>query len=199
LEHEGRSRTRKTNKHIEHLATLPRSECLDFFEKSPPETLIEVFEESYSSDLVNLLLDLKKATVRKFLETLTAHRKRGVVEVATLFYYKEYLTNPLPLQVETETGAIVPNYYAILGVPRDVSDEDLKTAHRLLSRAHDPEAFSPLVRKSGEARLAEIEDAYANLKNPPRRQSADRLLPNISYLYPRRDQSWLESVQRLSV
>jgi hypothetical protein len=140
---------------------------------------------------------LKKATVKRFLEMLASQRKRAAPETATLYHYKEYLTNPLPLQVETDTGGSLPNYYAILGVPRDVSDDDLKTAYRLLTRAHAPAAFPPSMRKSGSERLAEIQDAFDNLRSPPRRQRADRLLPNISYLYPRRDQSWLEAVQRL--
>ena len=53
------------------------------------------------------------------------------------------------------------------------------------------------MRKTGEERLEEINDAYNNLKSPQKRAKADRILPNVSYLYPRRDQSWLEAVQRI--
>jgi len=169
-----------------------------FFEIVPPEDLLVLFEESYPSDLVNILLDLKKAAVKNLFEHLGKLKKRAIAEVSTLYYYKEYLTNPLPLDLETETGSTVPNYYAILGVPRDVSQEDLREAHRLLSRAHEPAMFSPDRRAAGEERLGEINDAYNHLKNAERRQKADRILPNINYLYPRRDQSWMEALHRIA-
>jgi len=192
-----RTKSRRTCRLTDDLRAMQRSECNDFFESGPEEKLLEVFDESYSADLVNVLLDLKKATVKRYFERLAAVRKRAIAELVTLYHYKEYLTNPLPLKVETELGPTIPNYYAILGVPREVSEEELRTAHRLLVKAHAPEAFSPGMRKSGAERLAEIVDAYNNLKTPQKRHKADALLPNINYLYPRRDQSWLEAVIRL--
>ena len=189
--------SRKTTKHTDSLFAMSRVERMSFLERAPPEKLLEIFEESYPSDVVNLLLDLKKAMVKHLFETLGRLRKRAIQEVATLYHYKEYLTNPLPLRVETEAGISIPNYYAILGVPRDATGDDLKMAHRLLSRAYEPEVFSPPMRKAGEERLREIDDAYGNLKSADRRAKVDRLLPNVSYLYPRRDQSWLEAVSRL--
>lgn len=188
---------RRSSKHTDALLTVGREEQGRFFATAPGESLAEVFEESYVSDLVNILLDLKKSVVKRAFEEVAAARKKALPEVATLYYYKEYLTNPLPLRVEAEAGRQVPNYYAILGVPRDASDEDLRAAYRLLERAHDPEHFSPAMRKAGEERLAEIHEAYENLKNPPRRAQTDRLLPNINYLYPRRDQSWFEAYHKV--
>jgi hypothetical protein len=192
-----RTRSRKTCRFTDDLRAMQRSGCNDFFEKATEEELLAVFDESYSADLVNVLLDLKKATVRRVFERLAVVRKRGVADLVTLYHYKEYLTNPLPLRVETELGPTIPNYYAILGVPREVSEEELRNAHRLLVKAHAPEAFPLGMRKAGAERLAEIEDAYNNLRTPQKRQKADSLLPNINYLYPRRDQSWLEAVVRL--
>jgi hypothetical protein len=175
---------RKNTKHVEALLALPPEECCDFFEKGMSEQMLEVVDESYVADLVNLLLDLKKATVKRLFETLGSVRKRS-------------LTNPVPLQIELEVGHLVPNYYAILGVPRDVDDEDLKTAYRLLVKAHSPEIFAPAIRKSAEDRLKDIYEAFDNLKTPQRRDRTDKVLPNMSYLYPRRDQFWLEAVQRV--
>jgi hypothetical protein len=189
--------SRKTTKHVDLLLHMERGERSAYLEGLSREDLVRVFEESHAADLVNILLDLKKAAVKHLFEIVAADRKRGVLEVAVLYHYKEYLTNPLPLRVETDAGAAVPNYYAILGVPRDASDEDLKSAYRYLEKAHSPDVFSPAMRKAGEERLKEIAEAYDNLKSPERRSRADRLLPNISYLYPRRDQSWLELVHRL--
>jgi hypothetical protein len=188
---------RKNTKHVEALLALPPEECCDFFEKGMSEQMLEVVDESYVADLVNLLLDLKKATVKRLFETLGSVRKRSIGDIATLYYYNQYLTNPVPLQIELEVGHLVPNYYAILGVPRDVDDEDLKTAYRLLVKAHSPEIFAPAIRKSAEDRLKDIYEAFDNLKTPQRRDRTDKVLPNMSYLYPRRDQFWLEAVQRV--
>ena len=194
----GRKATSKrTMQHIDVLLSMSREERMSFFDTTPREKILKIFEKSYGADMVNILLDLKKATVKHLFESLVLLRKRTVQETATLYYYKEYLTNPLPLRVETDSGRSVPNYYAILGVPRDVSEEDLKAAHRLLTKAHSPESFSPPMRKTGEERLQEINEAFSNLKSPQKRAKADRILPNVSYLYPRRDQSWLEAVQRI--
>jgi hypothetical protein len=188
---------RKTTKHIEALLALPLEERMKFFHSASTDKLLEVFEESYPSDVVNVLLDHRKAGVKHLFEALARIRKRAIAEAATLFYYKEYMMNPLPLRVETVAGVSVPNAYAILGVPRDATDDDLKAAHRLLSRAHEEEMFSPAMRKAGEERLTEIHEAFNALKTPEKRAKTDRLLPNVSYLYPRRDQSWLETVTRL--
>jgi hypothetical protein len=190
-------KARKNPKHIEALLALPKSECCEFFERGMTEEVLAVVDESYVSDLVNLLLDLKKSTVKRLFETLGQVRKRSIAEIATLYYYKEYLTNPVPMQIELQVGHHVPNHYAILGVPRDADDEDLRTAYRMLVKAHSPEVFSPAIRKSGGDRLRDINEAFENLKTPQRRDRTDKLLPNMSYLYPRRDQSWLEAVQRV--
>jgi hypothetical protein len=196
----GRSRkvsARKSTRHTDTLLSMPREEKTAHFETITADELVKVFEESYSADLVNILLDLKKATVKRLFDLVAAARKRILTETATLYHYEEYLTNPLPLRVEIEPGRTMPNYYAILGVSRDASGEELKSAHRLLEKAYAATSFSPDRRRSGESRLADIQDAFNNLKNPARRAKADRLLPNISYLYPRRDQSWFEAVSRI--
>lgn len=183
---------RKSSKHIESLLALSRSDLESYFTDTSAADLLEVFEESYVSDLVNVLLDLKKSLVRQLFEKLAGVRKRAISEAVTLYYYKEYLMNPFPLDVGR-----LPNYYAILGLPRDVNPDDLKTAHRLLSKAHRTDSFSPPMRDQGEERLAEINDAYQQLNTPEKRTHTDTVLPNMNYLYPKPDQSWFGAVQRI--
>ena len=189
--------SKRTTHHVDALLKLSRDEQMRFLESAGAEKLLKIFQESHPADLVRVLLDLKRAVVKQLFELIAGAHKRAVAEAATLFYYKDYLTNPLPMKVNTETGIPIPNYYAILGVPREAVEQDLKAAHRLLAKAHEPDVFPPAMRKSGEERLKEINDAFQNLKTPEKRAKADRLLPNVHYLYPRRDQSWLDSVQRL--
>ncbi|MEP7360836.1 MAG: molecular chaperone DnaJ [Chloroflexota bacterium] len=62
------------------------------------------------------------------------------------------------------------DYYDILGVPRDASDEDIKRSFRKLAQQWHPD-----VNTSGEAdsRFKEINEAYQVLADPQRRQAYD--------------------------
>ena len=171
---------------------MGRNEHEAYFDATPPAELADVFETSYSADLVNVLLDLRRSTVKELLGTVAAVRKRAVAETATLYYYKEYLLNPLPWRVTTLESEEIPNYYAILGVPRDATEDEIKQAGRLLLRAHDAENFSAQIRGTNEEQAASIREASKCLA-PAKRPALDQVLPNMSYLYPRRDQSWLDA------
>ena len=191
-----RPASKKTLKHVEALRAMARNEHEAYFKETAPSALADIFEKSYCADLVNVLLDLRRSTVKELFHTVAAVRKRAVTDAATLYYYKEYLTNPLPLRVTTLESEDIPNYYAVLGMPRDATDEQLKQAGRLLLRAHDAENFSPEMRGANVEQAEVIREASKCLA-PAQREALDAVLPNMSYLYPRRDQSWLDSVQRL--
>jgi len=194
----GGSARRKNPRLLAALLNQRLSAVETFLETIDAEQVIPIFEESYCSSLVNLLLDLKKSTTKRLFEIAVRSRKRAFINVFTLYYYKEYLTNPLRLTLESEAGRHLPNHYAILGVPREATLDEVKSAHRLLSGAYGADCFPPADRKAGEVRLREIDAAFEILKNPKRRKQLDDALPNISYFYPRRDQSWLMAVNRLT-
>ncbi len=64
------------------------------------------------------------------------------------------------------------DYYGILGVARDASDEDIKKAYRKLARKHHPD----MAKEAGsEERFKEIGEAYATLKDPEKRAAYDAL------------------------
>jgi molecular chaperone DnaJ len=65
------------------------------------------------------------------------------------------------------------DYYEILGVPRDVSDEDLKKAYRKLVLQYHPDR-NPGV-KTAEEKIREINAAYEVVGDPEKRQAYDRL------------------------
>jgi curved DNA-binding protein len=67
------------------------------------------------------------------------------------------------------------DYYEILGVPRDATPEQIKSAYRKLARKYHPD-----VSKEGdaEARFKEMGEAYKVLKDPESRASYDRLGAN---------------------
>jgi molecular chaperone DnaJ len=65
------------------------------------------------------------------------------------------------------------DYYEILGVPRDVSDEDLKKAYRKLALQYHPDR-NPGDR-TAEEKIREINAAYEVVGDPDKRRAYDRL------------------------
>jgi molecular chaperone DnaJ len=64
-----------------------------------------------------------------------------------------------------------PDYYAILGVPKNASQEDVKKAYRKLARAHHPDRNPG--DKQAEARFKEISQAHDVLGDPEKRKAYD--------------------------
>jgi curved DNA-binding protein len=67
------------------------------------------------------------------------------------------------------------DYYDVLGVPRDASDKDIRTAHRKLARENHPDVSKD---PGAEDRFKEISEAYDVLRDPEKRAQYDRFGPN---------------------
>jgi molecular chaperone DnaJ len=65
------------------------------------------------------------------------------------------------------------DYYEMLGVPRDVSDEDLKKAYRKLVLQYHPDRNPG--NKTAEEKIREINAAYEVVGDPEKRRAYDRL------------------------
>lgn len=65
------------------------------------------------------------------------------------------------------------NYYEVLGVPREASDEDIKKAYRKLVFEHHPDRNPH--KTDAEERIREINVAYEIVGDPEKRRSYDRL------------------------
>ena len=64
------------------------------------------------------------------------------------------------------------NYYQILEVPKDATAETLKKAFRKLARKYHPDVSK---EKDADARIREVNEAYAVLSDPEKRAAYDQL------------------------
>src|SRR5260221_6237006 len=63
------------------------------------------------------------------------------------------------------------DYYEVLGVARNASDEEMKKAFRRLAKQYHPDAYK---EQGAEARFVEINEAYEVLSDPQKRAAYDR-------------------------
>ena len=64
------------------------------------------------------------------------------------------------------------DYYGILGVKREASADDIKTAYRKLARKFHPDVSK---EKDAEEKFKEMSEAYETLKDPEKRAAYDQL------------------------
>jgi molecular chaperone DnaJ len=71
------------------------------------------------------------------------------------------------------------DYYDILGVSKDASDDELKRAYRKMAKQYHPDANSAEDKATAEAKFKEVNEAYSVLSDKNKRAQYDRFGSNF--------------------
>ncbi len=69
------------------------------------------------------------------------------------------------------------DYYEVLGVSKDATQDEIKKAYRKLAKKYHPDA-NPNNKEEAEAKFKEVNEAYENLSDPQKRKMYDQFGAN---------------------
>ncbi|MBS4023598.1 MAG: J domain-containing protein [Dethiobacter sp.] len=75
-------------------------------------------------------------------------------------------------------GIKFQDYYEVLGLKRDATQKEIKSAYRRLARKHHPDLHPGSEKTAAEEKFKRINEAYEVLNDPDKREKYDRLGEN---------------------
>lgn len=79
---------------------------------------------------------------------------------------------------EDGMGVTYRDYYEILGVNREATEKEIKTAYRKLARKWHPDLHAGKDKETAEEKFKQVNEAYEVLGDPDKRAKYDKLGPN---------------------
>ena len=67
------------------------------------------------------------------------------------------------------------DYYEIMGVDRNATEEEMKRVYRKLARKYHPDLQTAKDKKEAEEKFKELNEAYEVLRDPEKRKKYDQL------------------------
>jgi curved DNA-binding protein len=101
----------------------------------------------------------------------TADSSQPTIDVPIAFFCDNAAQTVRPL----EQGVDFKDYYKIMGVKRDATQDEIKRSYRKLARKYHPDVSK---HTDAETRFKEIGEAYEVLKDPEKRAAYDQLGAN---------------------
>jgi curved DNA-binding protein len=87
----------------------------------------------------------------------------------------EYIATPKSFNPSVKQGMDYKDYYSIMDIKRDASQDEVKRAYRKLARKYHPDVSK---EADAEQRFKDLGEAYAVLKDPEKRAAYDQLGAN---------------------
>ncbi len=146
-----------------HISSLEVNETRDLFSGVSPAMLAQLTNES-----------------------VARHRQQDVLRREVY----ERFSSGYPEEIDNlTTGGFEPNHFAILGVPRTASPEQIRRSYRLLSIAYHPDRYMNEGQGSQDEsaeRIRRLSIAYAVLYDDVARLNFLKRIPNVAQYYPTR-------------
>ena len=167
-------------------------------ENLPVETIQKALQGRDTDDIRRLLSGFSLPQALGLTSEALGTHERRMVRGREVY---ERLCEKLPETLEHVIyDKEVPNYFAVLGVPRNSDTATIKRSYRLLADMYHTDHFmseSEESRDSAKARLKMIVEAHKVLTNEELRREYFQAIPNRVHLYPKGP--WFDDLPSLNV